>query len=109
MTAGGKGKDDVVTRFEPSDAGADTLDNARTFVAEHDGQRHRIMLVAHVDVGLAEAGSNDPDQNFFVARLIKFERFESERGGRSFDQGGFDAHLNALRSRRPGDHLSGRL
>jgi hypothetical protein len=47
----------MVTWFEPSDAGTDTFDDTRTFVAEHDGQWHGVMLVAHVDVGLAEAAT----------------------------------------------------
>ena len=70
--------------------GADLLDDARSFVTEHDRQRHRIDLVANDDIGVAHAGRDDPHQHFVGARFLDGERFDLERpafaaNDRSFD------------------------
>jgi hypothetical protein len=51
------------------DTGADVLDNAGSFVAEHDRLRHRVDLVADNHIGVAHAGRDDAHQHFVVTRL----------------------------------------
>jgi hypothetical protein len=68
MTAGRRGKDYRIAGSETRHARANALDDARAFMAEHDRMRHRIDdVVAHRNVGMANAGGDQPDQHF-VAR-----------------------------------------
>jgi hypothetical protein len=81
VTAGRRRQDYRIAWSEARHACADVLDDARTLMAEHDRMRHRIDdVVAHRNIGMANAGGDHPDQHFVGARLGKRDFLEAERG-----------------------------
>jgi len=61
----------VVARLDAFHSCADLLDDTRPLMAEDQGQRHRIILVANVDVGLAEAGRDNSYEHLVLAGLSR--------------------------------------
>ena len=59
--------------------GPDRLDDAGAFVAHDDGHRSRPVAVAHVQVGGAHAGAQDPDPDLAGARGGQRERLDPGR------------------------------
>lgn len=57
----------------------DCLDDPGAFVAKHERKRSRYALVANVDIGLAEASRDHPDQHLVIAWLAKFEQLVNQR------------------------------
>lgn len=65
------GQHDMVAGLQLAHVGADRLDDARTLMAQHRRQRHRIVLVTHDQVGMAQAGRYDLHQHFVVLRAAQ--------------------------------------
>ena len=57
---------DVVAGCDLLHRRADGLDDAGALVAEHDRQRHRVHLVPHDEVGVAQPGGDDADEHLVV-------------------------------------------
>ena len=69
-------------------AAAHGLDDAGAFVAEHDRQRHRVHLVTDDQVGVAQPGRDDADEDLVVSRRAEIRRLEVEGALRADDRGG---------------------
>ena len=69
---------------EPVDARPERLDDARAFVAEHDRSGPLPLPVAHVEVGMADAGRQHPHAHLAGARLGELEVFDPARRPGSF-------------------------
>ena len=57
----------------------DGLDDAGALVAEHDRQGHRVHLVAHDEVGVAQPGGDDAHEHLVVPGRAEVRRPEVER------------------------------
>ena len=68
----------MVARPHFGDTRADPLDNAGSFVAQHDRLRYRVDLVADNHIGMAHAGRDDAHQHFVVARLLEPKFLDDE-------------------------------
>jgi hypothetical protein len=79
MTATVKGHENVVADGDLRDKLSHALDDAGTFMAEHDRLRNGIGLIAHRDVGVADSRRDQAHQYFVVARL--FDRQSLNRHG----------------------------
>jgi len=82
----------VIAGRDLGDRRSDALHDARAFVAEHDRLRNREGLVAHRNVGVADAGGDESNEDLLGARLGQLERFNRERLMRSACDGGSDPH-----------------
>jgi hypothetical protein len=82
----------VVARLDAFHSCTDLLDYTRPLMAEDQGQRHRIVLVANVDVGLAEAGRDNSYEHLVLAGFIQIKLPEDEWSGLSFDNRGSNSH-----------------
>jgi hypothetical protein len=85
-------EDDVVAGANRADGRSDRFHDAGPFVAEHGRQRHGVLLVADVQIGLADAGGRDPHQDLVGTRGLELEFAELERRGLLVDYGGGDLH-----------------
>lgn len=63
MAARAVGEHDVIAGGERLHVRADGFDHAGAFMTEHGRQRHRIVLVAHDQVGVAQACRDDAHQH----------------------------------------------
>jgi hypothetical protein len=54
--------------------GPDSLDHSRSLMPQYDRLRHRVQLVAHGNVGVANAHGGDPDQHFIRAWSFNLQR-----------------------------------
>jgi hypothetical protein len=77
----------VVAGGDLLDVRSDSLDDAGAFVAEHDRQRHRVHLIAHDEVGVAQPGGDDADEYLVVAWLVEVCRRQLEGPLRADDSG----------------------
>ena len=68
----------VIAWHQRPDPRADGFDDARAFVPQHGGQRHRIVLVADDQVGMAHARRDDTYQHLVVHRRAQAGRFQQE-------------------------------
>ncbi len=75
----------VVARFDLGDARTDLFDDAGTLVTAHDRKARRQITVGEVQVGMAQPGSDVPDQHFTVARTVEIQLDDLERPAR-FEQ-----------------------
>ena len=78
MPAGIETHDDVVARRDLAHRGADRLYDPRPFMPEHDRLRHRIGLIAHGDVGVADAGRDKANQDLVGPRIFKLQCLDRE-------------------------------
>ncbi len=58
---------------------ADPLDDPGALVPKHDRLRNRERLVAHGDVGVADARRHDANQDLVVARVFEVHRLKRHR------------------------------
>jgi hypothetical protein len=79
---------------------AHRLDHARTLVAEHRGQRHRVPLVADDQVGVADPAGRHPHQQLVAAQLVDLELLDRERRSLGLGDGGLDTHRQPCSSAR---------
>ena len=70
--------DDLVADLDAVDPRAHRLDDPRTLVTAHRGDRAREVAVEHVEVGAAEAGGRHPDQDLARSRLVELDRLDRE-------------------------------
>ena len=70
---------DVIAGLHIGDVGADLLDDAGGFMAEHRGQRMRIEPFHEVQVGMAEAGDRGADQDFARAGIRHADILDHQR------------------------------
>src|SRR5205085_7750307 len=86
-------RDDVVAGREGRDAVADAFDDACALVAEH---RRRvtggIRAGSGVQVGVADAARDEPDEHFAGVRLREIELLHRERGAEVVENRGSDLH-----------------
>ena len=82
----------MVARRDRGHVGADLLDDARALVAEHRGQRHRVPLVAHDQVGVADPGGGDPHQHLVGPHRPELDLLEGEGGALVRRHGRRDPH-----------------
>ena len=97
MAAGIEGHHHMVTGHELGDARPGLLHDAGSFMAKHDRLGNRQMLVAHDDVGVADAGGDDADQDFACTRLLEVEGLERKGRAGATRHGGTDLHGNHTR------------
>jgi hypothetical protein len=58
---------------------ADLDDHARPFVSEYGGHLRAVPFIDNIDIGTANAGGNDTDQDFIVTRAFHLKRFYLQR------------------------------
>ena len=92
VAAAGEGEDDVVAHADAFNVGADFLDNARTFVAEHEGERERHDLLDDGLVRVADAGGDEFDQHFVSGGAGEVDGFDGEFAVDFTRDGGLDLH-----------------
>ncbi len=73
-----EGQRHPVARLDLGHRGAHRLHHARALVAEHGRQGQGQVLVAHRQVGVAEADAVDAHQDLVGARRIQFDRLQGE-------------------------------
>ena len=73
----------AVAQHDLRDAGAELLDDSDALVAGYEGRRrlHRPVAVRRVDVGVAEAGRLDPDEDLALAGNRSLDLLEPQRLG----------------------------
>ena len=86
-------EDDVVAEIDRAHGASDGLDHAGPLVTEHGRQRDGVLLVADVQIGLADAGGHDAHQDLVGTRGLELEFAELERRGLLVDYGGRYLHL----------------
>ncbi len=86
-------EDDVVAGANRADGPSDRFHDAGPLVAEHRRQGDGVLLVADVQIGLADASGHDAHQHLVGARGLKLKLAELERRGLLVDYGGRDLHL----------------
>jgi hypothetical protein len=87
-----KREDDVIARGEFRHAPADCLYDSRALVAVNRGIGRVVITVAAVQVGLAHAARDDPDQCLVRSRIGQLELVDRERGELFGHDGGGDFH-----------------
>ena len=75
----------MVAHLDLADLGANCLDHAGAFVAQHDRHRHREMTVFAAHVGVADAGADHSYKDFVLARCGHLDIFNHPRGSRLAD------------------------
>ena len=73
---------------ESVDSRPEGLDDARAFVTKHDRSGPVPLSVAHVEVGMTDAGGQHPHADLAWARFGKLEVFDPARCPGSFEYGG---------------------
>ena len=90
---GGEERDDVVAGRDERDAVADALDDPRALVAEHARcVAARIGAGGRVEVGVADAAGDEPNQHLAGLRLGELELLHDERLPELLEDGGADPH-----------------
>ncbi len=92
FAAPGKRDDDMIARRQPGDGGADSLHDTGALVAIHGGIRRVVVAVAAMQVGLAHAARDDPDQHLVRSRIGQFEPVDREGAELLVHYGGGDFH-----------------
>ena len=72
--AGVETHDDMVARDNLGDRDADGLHNACAFMPENDRLRDWISLIAHGDVGMADTGCYETNQDLVRPWIFKLQR-----------------------------------
>ena len=86
-------RDDVVALGERGDALADALDDARALVAEHRRRvAGRVGARGRVEIGVADAARDEPDEHLAGPRLGEVELLHLERRAELLEHGGADLH-----------------
>jgi hypothetical protein len=80
MATGRKRHGYVVADGQIGDAGSDFLDDACAFVAENHREGAGEIAVNYCEVGVAQAGRDDLDENFGWLQIVEHNIFEGERG-----------------------------
>ncbi|WJJ94884.1 hypothetical protein N7E01_08565 [Neopusillimonas aromaticivorans] len=75
-----------------SDAGADPLHNAGTFVTEYRGEGHGHVACAGDSVGMTDAAGHDAHQRLAASGFLEVNFLKYERGVFVFDDERFDFH-----------------
>ncbi len=70
---------DVIAGLHIGDVGADLLDDAGRFMAEHRGQRMRIQPFHEMQVGMTEAGDAGADQDLARAGIRHADILDHQR------------------------------
>ena len=99
-TAGFVRDRDAVAFLECCNLAADFFDSAAALVAEHAGQRHRKVLVATDEVGVAYAHAGDSHQHLVVFRICEVQFGNLERPRLFPDDRSLNFHLCHLLTRR---------
>ena len=76
--AGAEAHQHVVAHLDAADAGTDLLHDPGALVAEHPREHLGGQAVAQREVGVAQAGGDDPDQYLVVAGLVEVDLLEAE-------------------------------
>src|ERR1700739_751480 len=87
-TTGQEGQCDVVAWRDVAYRRANGLHDARPLVAQDHGQRDRVVLVAHVRVGLTDTSGDDPHEHLVGPRSRDADRSHPERTAFLLDDGG---------------------
>src|SRR5690606_688461 len=93
-TAGRRGHDHVIAGYHLGNAGADLLDDAGAFVAEDRWPRQG-RIGQHGEVGVAQPGGDDPDENVTGARLGELDLIKSHRAVVGGGEGRGDLHKSS--------------
>src|ERR1051325_3064001 len=90
----GETGDDMVARAHGRDIGADRLDHAGAFVAEHDRpvEREAADAVDDVEIAVADPGRDGAHQDLAADGLIDIDRLDRQRLLDFAEYGGFDLH-----------------
>src|SRR5262249_46540417 len=72
------------------EARTDRLDDARALVAEDDRARADPVAVADVQIGVADAGGGQADEDLARARLVEPQRLDGRPRAGALDDGGLD-------------------
>ena len=83
---------DPVARRDERHSRADALHDAGALVAEHGGQGHRVPLVAHDEIGVADARGGDAHEHLVGAEIAELELLQRERRARALGHCGSDLH-----------------
>ena len=88
-------RDHVIAGLERRHALAEALDDAGALVAEH-GRRvtRRVGAGGRVEVGVADAARNEPDENLARLRLGEIELLHRERRAELLQHRGADLHAH---------------
>jgi len=98
---GRKQRDDVVARHDGRDARTDSLDDARPLMAEDGrGVARRVGTGGGVEVGVADAAGDEPDEHLARAWLRQLDLLHDERLPELLEHGCPNLHACTVRSRR---------
>ena len=84
---------DALARSDPADTFTHGLDDARTFVTEHRGERETPFPVGLADVGVADSGSDDPDEDLTPPGIPKLDLLDRVRFSKCVQDSGRGLHL----------------
>lgn len=90
VTAGAIGQHHMVAHLEVAHVRAHRLNDASPLMAEHCRQRHRVVLVAHDQVGMAQARRHHLHQYLVVLRATQPGLLDDEGLFFAADHGGGD-------------------
>src|SRR5712664_1877936 len=82
-------RDNMVARLDIAHRLADFLDDSRRLVAEHRGGRMGVVAVDEMEVAVAYAARDRPQQHLAILRLVDIDIFDSERLLWPMKHGGF--------------------
>jgi hypothetical protein len=91
-TVDGRASDYVVTLLYRAHLGADSLDNARRFVAQDSRSPRRQRATDAMKITVADAGGDRSHEHFAGTWLVDLDLLNSERLIRFAQNGGFDLH-----------------
>ncbi|MNI44519.1 hypothetical protein D3C73_988990 [compost metagenome] len=94
------GQHHVVAGLQFTHVGADRLDDPRALMAQHRRQRHRIVLVTHDQVGMAQAGRHDLHQYLIVLRATQTRLLDDKRLFLAAYHGGGDVTRSTVAAHR---------
>jgi hypothetical protein len=73
-------RDDVVARLQRGDARSDRLDHSCALVPEHARRiPARVGTGRRVEVGMADAAGDDPNERLALLRLLQLDVLDDER------------------------------
>ena len=91
----------ALARRDLRHGGADAFHDARALVAQHGRQGHRIPLVAHDQVGVADACRGHADEHLVGAQVAQLELLQREGRVRALGHRSSDLHRSSPRDRVP--------